>query len=574
MEKNRIERRVPTVTLERHVLHYLLSDKTFLQGRLLSCDREWFTSPERDEIFSIVEKSFAESKKPVSRTQFEYLLELSLPDASNASRRELVTAEYELILSSKPDTEADVVVKRLDEAIATTNVEKLLLEAYGSIEEGNLQGAVQTLKQGVVDISSPDANTRSVSLWDDSADWVAEVVNRRDCPEKYAGIKTGFRKFDDLTGGLFPAELTVVFGLSGKGKSTLMKQIGVNVRRAGYNVLHCGNEENEFQMRTKYTAVETGIKYQHWKRGAFTEAEMMEYEAYRKEQLANGSGKMFIYNFPQQTDATMVARQLAEKKAQGIRIDLCIVDYLDLMSSIKRAYNENDEGGRVTGDLKQLATDFNIPVLVCTQAATTAEKQEYRDKPFLTAADVFGTKRKVHSANTLVGIVNQDATVGAGDRDDELKRHRLVICVPKNRDGPVFTFKVVNEVETGRITDDEDEGIDMSAAESHAMRIMDEASKLEAEQRPSSPSDVSCSIEKEVESILDGIESSATGGGDGEVEEPWDDPFLGEDGTAVAKDMELALQGGELCSDAPDCGKETREEARRFLERWRAKARR
>lgn len=474
------KKRIPTVNLERHILHYLVSNKTILQGRISSCREEWFTSESRFSIYLMISKHFEENHTLLTETQFDCELELLCPGEDNEARRKDIEAEYKIVKDIKPEDEASVIISRLNDALLTCETEDLLMSAYDSLEKGDTEEALSKLKQGSLNLRKPDDKSRVVSLWQETQDWIAEVINRRDYPEKYAGIPTGFRKFDECTGGLFPAELTVIFGLSGKGKSTLMKQVGVNVRRKGFNVLHCGNEENEFQMRTKYISVETGVKYSHWKRGTFTEVEMRKFEEYRDQQQDENIGQLYIYNFPQQTDATMIERQLVELKAKGVRIDLVIVDYLDLMSSIKRAYNENDEGGRVTGDLKQIAINFNIPVLVCTQAGEQAEKQETRERPFLTASDVFGTKRKVHSANTLVGIVNQTATVGAGERDEsELKRHRLVICVPKNRDGPVFTFRLIIEVETGRVIEDDENdpiGVDQEA---QAEAILQEGLSLE-----------------------------------------------------------------------------------------------
>ena len=63
-----------------------------------------------------------------------------------------------------------------------------------------------------------------------------------------------------------------------------------------------------------------------------------------------------------------------------------------------------------------------------------------------------------YQTNTLIGIVNQTATVGVGERSigDKL-RHRLVFCVPKNRDGACFTFRQLLEAEYGNIIEDPDD---------------------------------------------------------------------------------------------------------------------
>ena len=508
-------KKIPTVSLERQILHYFLTSKVVLQSKFQVSNEKWFTSDPRLDLYRLLEKNFETSRNILTQTQFEFLLNSTF--AEDEVRREKIISEYSAVLKIRPDEEPSIVIQNLNEALRAEAAEELILSAYSSLESGDVEEALSKLKQGSLELRKPDEDSRIVSLWDETEDWVEEVQNRKDYPEKYAGIPTGFTKFDEKTGGLFPAELTVIFGLSGKGKSTLMKQIGVNVRKQGYNVAHFGNEEDLFQMRTKYTSVETGVKYSHWKRGIWTDYDMQIWKKYKDrqaEELEDGKlpGKLFIHNFPQQTDATVIERKLAELKAQGIKIDLVIVDYLDLMSSIKRAYNENDEGGRVTGDLKQIAINFHVPVLVCTQANTTAERQEIRERPFLTAADVFGTKRKVHSANTLVGIVNQTATVGAGERDDQdIHIHRLVICVPKNRDGGVFTFRLIVHVETGQIFEDDGTDTAGAEAEARAQQILQEASLMEREANGNENKDertVQVELNKAIESDLENILSN------------------------------------------------------------------
>lgn len=478
-----------------------------MQGHFGSCREDWFTSDSRLSIYLLIGKCFETNKNVLTASQFEYEVEAQFPGEDNESLRKDIIAEYEIIKDIKPDDEISIIIGSLNSAQLAVETEDLIIEAYDCLEKGDVEEAISKLKQGSLSLHKQEDDSEVVSLWDDTDDWEAEIINRRDYPEKYAGIPTGFSKFDEKTGGLFPAELTTIFGLSGKGKSTLMKQIGVNVRKKGFNVLHCANEENKFQVRSKYTSVETGIKYNKWKQGKFTESEYEEYKRYKEEQKANNTGKLYVHTFQQQTDATSIERKLVELRAQGIEIHLVIVDYLDLMSSIKRAYNENDEGGRVTGDLKQIAINFNIPVVVCTQAGETASKQELKPKPFLTASDVFGTKRKVHSANCLVGIVNQTATVNAGERGDEqLKHHRLVICVPKNRDGPVFTFRLIMEVETGRIYEDNEDDPIWNGQEKIAANIMQEAQMMEDEDNLEKQRKIAKSVEAEVSSIVEGLD--------------------------------------------------------------------
>ena len=100
-----------------------------------------------------------------------------------------------------------------------------------------------------------------------------DIVNRKKDPDKYAGLKTGFTRFDKETGGLYPCELTMFFGLPGKGKSTVLKNICRRVSLNGHNVLFIHNEENDRQVETKFASLISGIPGWKFKRGKFSDEE-------------------------------------------------------------------------------------------------------------------------------------------------------------------------------------------------------------------------------------------------------------------------------------------------------------
>ena len=447
--------KISTVNLERQLLKYLLKDKMFLQRYHGMCQNYWFTTGSRLFIFQRITEYFEEKRTYLTKAQFEYELEKFFNKDEHELKINDFASEFKLISEMTNTDEIELIIDKLNEAELYDKMDNLLTTAYDKLTSGRITEAWNDVKVGSIALSGGSRKGEIISLHGDTDEWVKEIENRKHNPAKYAGIPTGLYEFDKKTGGLFKAELTVIFGLSGKGKSTVMKAISSNIRKAGFNVLHCGNEENKFQMQTKYQALESQIKYFKFKNGKYSDEEFEEWKAFNAvERLKK---HIYIYEFPQQSDATYIERAVAELECKGIHIDVICVDYLDLMSPVKQSYSENDEQGKITSDLKQLAVNCDCPVITATQAAQASEKQEIKERPFLTAADVFGTKRKVHSANTLLGIVNKTATVGVYERSDEEKiRHHLVLCVPKNRDGCVFTFRQVMEVETGRLVEEDD----------------------------------------------------------------------------------------------------------------------
>lgn len=468
--------RVSTVNFERQLLHMLL-DKMNLQRTLGKHSQDFFTNFSRQFIYDCINSTFSDKRAVLTRDKLEFEIQKKFDPAKNKDTIEDILSEYELVLKTIPTGDIDGVIAYLDNVLLGNHAELLILEAYGMLEKGDYAGAAKILMQKSVDLQEKHDEGAVLSLHDDTADLFEEIENRKVHPEEYAGILTGFEKFDKMTGGLFPAELTVIFGLSGKGKSTFMKALACNMRKNGKVILHCGNEENLFQMRLKYMCADSGLKYSPLKRGTYDDEEFNRMKVFSEN--ARSTGKIYVYEFPQQTDATWIERAYRSLEMRGIHVDAIFVDYLDLMKPISTAYSENDEQGKITSDLKQLAINCHCPVVTATQAGTQSEKQEKKAKPFLTAADVFGTKRKVHSANTLIGIVNQTATAMANDLDVKDRRiHHMVLCVPKNRDGAVFTFRLKLDTECGQFYDEDDKDIEeavLNSIEKQTMLMIDES---------------------------------------------------------------------------------------------------
>lgn len=476
----RITSRISTVNLERQLLHGLMSNKISLQRTLGKHKSDYFTNESRLFIYDLICNYFNDKRSALTKEQFDFEIQKRFDPVKEKVRIDDYNTEYDSIKSIKLTETLELIISKLDEVQLANSIDSLVKETYSALEKGNINEAANLLRQKSITLKDAQREGRIINLHTDSDEWFEEVKKRHDYPEIYAGIPTGFEKFDQMTGGLFPAEITVIFGLSGKGKSTFMKALATNIRKHNKVVLHFGNEENEFQMRSKYMSADSGEKYTPFKRGTYTDEEFKRLKIYSDNARAVGS--LYICEFPQQTDATWIERGFRYLEMLGIKVDVILVDYLDLMKPIEKAYSENDEQGKITSDLKQLAVNCKCPVITATQAGTQSEKQEKKARPFLSSADVFGTKRKVHSANTLIGIVNQTATIGVGEvSEEERKRHRMVLCVPKNRDGGLFTFRQVMDVECGKFYEDTD--IDdpvMKNLEKQAAEMIDETKPPES----------------------------------------------------------------------------------------------
>jgi replicative DNA helicase len=290
--------------------------------------------------------------------------------------------------------------------------------------------------------------------------------------------KTGLHWIDHYTGGLFPGEFSLFSALTGVGKSTLMKQIEVNLvtnTDQVVNVLHIANEENQHQVETKFDAAIACVPYHDLKMGTLTPGDREVWERrirYLKEMQDNGHcGRIFVKEVPAFTTTDLIEQAYWEvKEKYGVEIHVIIIDHLPHLKPREKFFDLNDERAKAAGDCKELARSLNVAVLVPTQASTdTQEKQKRGHSP--DDLGVFGSKVQIHVSNCYFAIIkygyvkDQDKEYGT---DDDKKDRIWKLTCKKNRDGQLFSCFMRHLVKCGMVIDcDIDGNMDTESLKKH-----------------------------------------------------------------------------------------------------------
>lgn len=434
-----------TIDLERALLNELLKPmlaKLYMH-RVRDC---FFTSPERRFIFDLMTETFNTSRAVVTRTLVEYGISSKIDD----KERTYFIGEWNIIEAANAHEDAEVLIQRLETAHIGRELSRLGDEVDTLLERGDIEEALSVMKHKAVVIGGGmGRENRPISELSDITRRKQTLIDKKKNPEKYRGLKTGFEMFDNTTGGLFPGELTLVAGITGTGKSTIVRQIqrSVVMLNPGKNVLHIANEEYLEQVEHKFDANFTDIPYLDFKRGEISDKDLEAWEKYMKDWK---HGRVFIKEVPAFTDVTLIEQPFRELEARGIKIDLITIDHLPNVKPIQKYFDTNDERAKAAADCKEIARWLRVPVLVPTQAATEVEKKQKRgqrgDK-----MDVYGSKAQVHVANTFILITVRGVDDNQTERA-EWERDVFWLCdVKKNRDGPPFWFEAKHLVRTGRV---------------------------------------------------------------------------------------------------------------------------
>ena len=172
-------------------------------------------------------------------------------------------------------------------------------------------------------------------------------------------IPTPWPKIDQLLqGGLGNGDFGLIFGNPGGGKSWSLVALGGHAVRLGYNVLHYTLELGEEYVGKRYDAF-------------FTKIPVNKVDSHRdkiEEIIPQLPGQLIIKEYPTgRASVSTIESHIAKSTSMGVKPDLVIIDYVDLLSSRKTNRERKDEIDDIYTSTKGLARQLDIPIWSVSQ---------------------------------------------------------------------------------------------------------------------------------------------------------------------------------------------------------------
>jgi replicative DNA helicase len=260
------------------------------------------------------------------------------------------------------------------------------------------------------------------------------------------GVPTGFTNFDRLTTGLQPSDLIIIAGRPSMGKTALALNIGYNaaeLTKKGVAVFSL--EMSKMQLGMRMLGFDAQIDARKLRTGFLGDKEWAG--------LTDSADRLSeLPIFVDDTSALSVLEMRARcrRLIKKHELALIIVDYLQLIQGRRSAESRQLEISEISGLLKALAKDLNVPVVALSQLNRKVE-----DRP---------NKRPQLADLRESGAIEQDADVIAFIYRDELyhptteeNKNIAEINVAKQRNGPTDFFKLTFQKEFTRFRDYVDE---------------------------------------------------------------------------------------------------------------------
>lgn len=187
---------------------------------------------------------------------------------------------------------------------------------------------------------------------------VMRTLDRRSNGE-LRGLSTGFVDLDKII-RLRGGELGIIAARPSMGKTAFVLNVAANVSR-NEPVLFVSLEMGASELCERLVASELRINAMHLKEGTITDIErdaILEFQATKP-------CKIDIDDSPMRTvfDIASVARRMKRKEGLG----MVVVDYLQLIRPLNNKIPRQEQVAEMSRQLKQLARELDVPVLVLAQ---------------------------------------------------------------------------------------------------------------------------------------------------------------------------------------------------------------
>lgn len=298
---------------------------------------------------------------------------------------------------------------------------------------------------------------------------------------RITGVTWGLKDLDSKTLGMQPGELIIAAGRPGMGKTALGLTVTRRAAAAGARSLFFSLEMGDVSLTQRMISDELhemGLTISYWlmRSGRF---KPVDFERIQEAAKRIALLPIKIEQRPGLTMAQIAASARQRKRKKGL--DLIVVDHLHLIKASNRyAGNKVNELGEISGGLKALAKELDVPVLALCQLSRGVESREDK-RPNM--SDIRASGDIEQDADVVVMLYREAYYLERSRPDEndgdrfaiwlskmEKAMNRLDAIIEKQRSGPVGTVELYCKIACNAVRDRVREE---TAAELHAKDQME-----------------------------------------------------------------------------------------------------
>ena len=249
-----------------------------------------------------------------------------------------------------------------------------------------------------------------------------------------AGLSSGFHDLDLLTQGFQKSDLIILAGRPSVGKTALGLNIALNViKKSKLPVLFFSLEMSKEQLIYRLLSIETNINQARLKSGKLYQDDWV-----KLNRIIKIMSKLPFF-IDDTTDLSIHNIRLKLKTIlfEQSQIGLIIIDYLQLMQNpTSKLENRVQELSLITRALKNIAREFNLPIIALSQLSRNVENRIDK-KPILSDLRESGS---IEQDADLVLMLYKNKEFNLKQNNDNFYLTELILA--KQRNGPTGSVQL------------------------------------------------------------------------------------------------------------------------------------
>ncbi|MGM0666916.1 MAG: replicative DNA helicase [Bacteroidota bacterium] len=285
---------------------------------------------------------------------------------------------------------------------------------------------------------------------------IEEASKREDA---LIGVPSGFTKLDRLTSGWQRSDLVIVAARPSMGKTafalSMARNMAVDHKKS---VAVFSLEMSAVQLVNRLIVAETELPSNRIKNGRLKEDEWKQLESKIKT-LEDAS--IFIDDTP--AISVFELRAKCRRLTAQHKLDIAIVDYLQLMTGPREAGSREQEVSSISRSLKSISKELNVPIIALSQLNRSVEVRGGNKRPQLSDLRESGA---IEQDADMVLFIHRPEKYGFTTLDNDMPSKGIAeIILAKNRNGPVDDVLLRFREERAQFIDLEDLDYDAIASQ-------------------------------------------------------------------------------------------------------------
>ena len=365
------------------LLNQIIEDKDFSSSIMDVIESSYFDNKYFKIIIQMIKEYFS---KYESTPNFDTLEQIVKSEVSQDLVAKIVLDTLKQVKEAPFEGTVFVQEKAL-KFCKQQELQKAMDRAQKIITEGDFESydKVEGLVREALQVGQTDKGTSDIFT---GLDTVLEEDYRHPIPMGIAGIDKL------LKGGLAKGEIGVILAPTGVGKTTILTKIANTAFNMGYNVLQIFFEDNPKIVQRKHFTIWTGIEPDNL---ANHKEEVMSKITEIQETMKN---KLVLKKLASDTmTMNQIKNQVRKMIADGNKIDLILLDYIDCVLPESSAKDEWKAEGSVMRGFESMCHELNLVGWTATQGNRSSISSEV-----VTTDQMGGSIKKAQVGHVIITV--------------------------------------------------------------------------------------------------------------------------------------------------------------------------